>query len=145
MAQAYLARAATGRKVAGSVCLVAALLLWGPLWATAWEADGKTCCAGAMCPAHQHSKHSQDYPKPADPSDSSMLCEHHGNASIAPCSMSCCRTDARYFVASIVFLLPQTVALWGSSPSAAQLNFGPEHALLSSIAPPDQPPRSLTA
>jgi len=74
-----------------------------------------------------------------------MLCEHHGEARIAPCSMSCCRTEAQFFVASIVFLLPQTIARWGSPRSAAPLDFGSERALLPSIAPPDQPPRPLSA
>src|SRR5215472_13687248 len=114
MRQAHLVPNAPGRKVAGWMCLVAAFLMWSPFWATAWEAYGTNCCAGAMSPAHQHLKYSQDYPKSAQPSEASMLCEHHSDARVGPCSMSCCRTESHFAVASLVFELPQAVALWGS-------------------------------
>jgi hypothetical protein len=143
MRQALLTAVSPRSKLGAWVCLVAALLLWAPLWAPVWLADGMNCCVGGMCPVHQHAKHSQDYANPNNSSEPAASCEHHGERRMAPCSMSCDHREARTFVASIAFVLPQTVVFCGAPRSLGALQFSSEHALRPNITPPDQPPRLL--
>lgn len=143
MKQSGIAPIGRGRKIGVWVCLVAALLLWSPLWVLAWQSDGMSCCENGMCRAHQHLKRSQDRPTSSDSSETHSACKHQGDGSAAPCFMSCGHTEARYFVASVVFLLPQTLVQSRLPRSIVPLNFSSERALLPCITPPDQPPRLI--
>ena len=84
------------------MCLVAAILLWSPLWAVALQANGMGCCDGELCAVHPkghvHSDVAQGQSKPMD-------CEH-GNSDLMKCSMSCCHDPSSSFVAAIVFVAP---------------------------------------
>jgi len=132
---------APGKKIGAWVCLIAALLLWSPLWAAAWQSRSMSCCDGGMCPIHQHSKQSPSHPhhSPAAP----VTCEHHSESGMIPCSMSCCQTEDRSFVASIVFVLPHALVFSGSPRFDAPLNVSSACAVLPAIAPPDRPPRQF--
>ena len=123
------------------VCLIAAVLLWSPLWAMAWQSAQMSCCDGGICLAAHHAKqtrHSSD-----STSEKSMTCEHQRGNAISQCSMSCCQTDAHVFVASIVFVLPAAPALASSPYFATPATVSAQREILPSLAPPDRPPRLI--
>jgi hypothetical protein len=110
----------TGRKFGVWVCLLAVLLLWTPLWAAAWQANGMACCADGLCPAHGHANVAQSEPQRAAAEEPPGDCEHHGkNAShseLTKCSVSCCRETTTPFTAGVVFVLPHAAVLSQPSP-----------------------------
>jgi hypothetical protein len=129
------------------VCLLAAVMLWAPLWATALQANGMACCDGVMCAAHGHSamKHGGGQAAAAQPqTEQSMQCEHSGGGSMVNCGMACCHEQALHFVASIQFVLPaRTVILQPrqGAPSALARDFA---EILPSFDPLSPPPRTLS-
>jgi hypothetical protein len=123
---------AAGKKIAALVCLAAALLLWSPLWAAAWQAATMDCCSGGMCPAHGHANRPQPAP-----------CDHHSGDGLTQCSLSCCQTESPNFVASTVFLLPAQLPLSRTPRFVTAPAANGETAMLSAVTPPDQPPRPL--
>lgn len=130
---------APGRKIAACVCLVAALLLWFPLWVAAWQSNQMNCCTGGMCPAHGHD--SEQGHSPSGSQRAPMNCDHGAGGGLIECSMSCCRTEAHSFVTAIFFLLPPVIALSRIPGSASLPTFSSERAILPPVAPPDLPPR----
>jgi hypothetical protein len=122
-------------------------LLWAPLWANACK--GASNCTGMMCMAKSHDKAmamaTAPSPEPAAEAseDASMHCEHESRSSDAKCSMSCCHTETRAFVASMTFDLPAAVLLSRSPQFAAPLLLSSENDIFSTIAPPDHPPRLM--
>lgn len=94
------------KRFAASVCLLAVILIWSPLWATALEANGMACCAGGMCAAHSHSQPNSARPKQTKSAEAPMDCEHHGGSGMTSCAMSCCPETIHSFTASITFVLP---------------------------------------
>jgi len=133
---------APGKKWGAWVCLLAAILLWSPLWAAAWQADSMDCCAGGMCPAHSHNNHT---PSQSNLPEQSTPCDHHTGFGLLQCSMSCCHTELRSFVTAIVFVLPAAPASsrlprWIAPPSVDG-----QREILPAVAPPDLPPRLLVS
>ena len=96
---------APGNRVAACVCLLAAVLLWSPLWAAAFHASDMQCCNGAMCPLHGHmpKKGSQE---PAPAKESPSNCEHHSKAPAMDCTVACCQTADSTVTQAIIFVLP---------------------------------------
>jgi hypothetical protein len=132
---------APGRKLGAWVCLVAALLLWSPLLAAAWQSVEMSCCIAGMCPAHGHT--SDQRRQPASSQQHPMTCDHQAGSNLLECSMSCCHTEPRSFVASIVFVVPSTVALSRLPDHATPLLLSSERAPLPPVIPPDLPPRLI--
>src|SRR5208283_1479730 len=130
---------APGRIVGAWVCLIAVLLLWTPMWASAWMARGTACCAGNMCAAHGHGK--TNSPAKSDATKNEMECEHSPSAGMA-CSMSCCHEDGASLVSSGVYVLPERVRI--SSPAETMsLAAAVKHdEVLQVFAPPSPPPES---
>jgi hypothetical protein len=97
------------------LCLLAAILLWSPLWAAALQANGVGCCDGAMCTAHpmghhhaagkEEAKDRSSIPASTD-GQAPMDCGHGGSRVLNSCSMSCCHDPSSSFVAAIVFVVP---------------------------------------
>jgi hypothetical protein len=133
---------APGRVFAGWVCLLAALLLWTPMWATAWQANAMACCNGKQCAAHSHSAASHKAARPTKATDDepAMQC-HPSVANLMPCSMACCQSPEHVFAASILFVLPAPATL------AAPVHFLPAVSglettkILTAFAPPSPPPK----
>jgi len=128
---------APGKKLGAWVCLLAAILLWSPLWAAAWQSNAMNCCADGMCPIHAHANQSSqnNMPKQSTP------CDHHSGLHLMQCSLSCCHAKIHSFVAAIVFVLP-------ASPTSSRLplfvtprSFDSAREILPAVAPPDLPPR----
>ena len=131
---------APGRMFSAVVCLVAVVLLCGPLWAATWHAGGMTCCNSAMCPIHGHSTLNHARPQRAAPEETPMDCEHHGGSAIANCSMSCSH-ESPFLTTAVIFMLPAPVAiLQPARAMAAPSNFSPAE-FGQSFEPLSPPPR----
>jgi hypothetical protein len=102
---------ALSKRLTASVCLLAVILVWSPLWAAALEANGMACCAGGMCAAHSHSKANQAQPRQATPEEAPMNCGHHSGNGMTNCAMSCCPETNHSFTASVNFVLPSPTIL----------------------------------
>ena len=127
---------APGNRAAACVCLLAAVLLWTPLWAAAFHATGMACCDGVMCPLHGHMpKKSSHEPAPAKESPSN--CEHHSKAAAMDCTVACCQTADSTVTQAIVFVLPTPPVI--STPLLAE---DPNANLLSSAISPVFDPAS---
>jgi hypothetical protein len=135
---------APGRKMGAWVCLVAALLLWAPIWAMAFQASGMGCCTGGLCPAHGRHKANQATNQQSAPAETPMECEHHGDTGqqgAMKCSMSCCEESTDALMAAAIFILPETTAisvLTGSTVAPIELT---PTEFMQSIRPPSPPPR----
>jgi hypothetical protein len=135
---------APGRKIGAWVCLIAALLLWSPLWAVAWQAHGMDCCTDGMCAAHGHTNsaphHPRHSPSPAIPTN----CEHSNETELMQCSISCCpeSENTHSVTTAITFVLPYPlfVAEPTVTPNSAFPHTPPE--FVQSFKPPSPPPRS---
>ena len=133
---------APGRVFAAWVCLLATLLLWTPMWASAWQANAMACCNGKQCAARGHSaaSHKASASTKATDNEPGMQC-HPSGASLMPCSMACCQSPEHVFAASILFVLPAPATLAApmhSLPGASGLE---TTKILTALAPPSPPPK----
>ncbi len=126
-------------KMGAWVCLVAVMLLWAPLWATAWQSGGMDCCKDGMCMAHrlaagQHASGAQD--------SAPMDCGHGKHAGLAACEMKCCHDAGTTFVAAVIFVMPEPMKI--TAPAEASDAREKAQAVIASIlfAPPSPPPRT---
>jgi hypothetical protein len=128
---------ATGRKFRVWVCLLAVVMLWAPMEAAAWHANGMACCEGGMCMAHGHSKTNQPMPRGATSGESPVNCEHHGNSGIVDCSMTCGHESSSSVTPGVIFVLPRFAAICepartlGAPTSFAPTEFVPSYDPLS--------------
>lgn len=125
------------------MCLVAVMLLWAPLWASALQAAGMGCCDGAMCPLHGHSPKKSSSDADAAKDAPMANCEHHGRKAAMDCHMACCHTAETAVTVAIVFVLPSLPVISApvlGGPSAARVI-----DLLSflTLDPAFPPPRTL--
>ena len=134
---------APARKLGACVCLVALILLWAPLWASALQASGMACCDGAMCPLHGHApKKSSGKTNPAK--DAPMAgCEHYGRKAAMDCTAACCHPADPAVTGAIVFVLPIPLLV-----SAPLFSGASEARILSQVnspvfEPASPPPRTL--
>ena len=133
---------APGRTSGAWVCLLAVVMLWAPIWAAAWQANGMPCCAGRMCMVHGHSKTNQPMPRETTPGESPMNCEHHGNAGIVDCSMTCGHEGSPSVTAGVIFVLPDSATLREPVLTlAASTSFAPAVSV-PSYDPLSPPPRN---
>ncbi len=129
-------------KTGAWVCLVAVMLLWAPLWATAWQSDGMDCCKGGMCMAHGHSKPNAAGSRQTSAEETPMQCGHHGGGSMADCSMTCCHQSSPDLKAPAIFVMPNPARI--DQPlevMSAAGNFAPTE-FLQSFEPLSPPPRT---
>ncbi|MGB7729642.1 MAG: hypothetical protein WBL50_16550 [Candidatus Acidiferrum sp.] len=132
---------APGRKMGAWLCLIAAVLLWSPLWAVAWQSAQMSCCDGGICLAADHAK--RQHHSAAGASEKSMTCEHQNGNEMSQCAMSCCQTESHVFVASIGFVLPIAPVLARSPYFVKPVTVSAPHEILPPVAPPDHPPRLI--
>ncbi len=133
-------RIAPGRVFGAWVCLAAVALLWAPVWAAAWQADGMACCYGNLCATHRHSKPNQGASQQAGSQQTPMNCEH-GNG-LADCAMSCPHETSAPLAAAVIFVVPEPAVL--SQPGrnvAAPAEFVATE-FVPSFEPPSPPPRA---
>jgi hypothetical protein len=135
---------APGRVFGGWVCLLAALLLWTPMWASAWQANAMACCNGKQCAAHGHSpnSHKASASTKATDDEPSMQC-HPSGASLMPCSMACCQTPEHVFAASILFVLPAPATLAAPMHSLPAVSGLETTKILIAFTPPSPPPKRI--
>jgi hypothetical protein len=122
-------------KIGAWVCLLAAMLLWAPLWSSAWQTKGMACCDGRMCVAHGHAA-GQHTP---------MNCGHEGHAGVAACQVKCCQDEGATFVAAVIFLMPGQIRIF--APVVTQDVREKAQAVLTAfvVEPPYPPPRSIAS
>lgn len=130
---------APGRTAGACVCLMAVLLLWTPVWASAWMARGMACCAGTMCATHGHGKTSA--PGKSGATKSEMECEHPRSAGMTACSMSCCRDQSSSVVSNSVYVLPEPVVVSVPAETVGPAVAAEHNEVLQVFAPPSPPPK----
>lgn len=124
------------------MCLVATVLLWAPMWAAAWQANGMACCEGGMCAAHGHPGTKQPKPQLTAPKESLMNCAHHGESEIVNCSMSCGHDSRSSLTTAVIFVLPVPAAISKPTQASAALTFFAPTAFVPSYDPLSPPPRT---
>ncbi len=124
------------------VCLVAVVLLWAPVWAAAWQADGMACCYGNMCATHGHSKPYRHPSKQAPSQRTPMNCEHHGGSALPDCSMSCSHEASPPFATAVIFVLPEPSVLSQPDQGIAMPPKLVTTEFVQSFEPPSPPPRA---
>jgi hypothetical protein len=136
MSRSLHAPIAPGRIVGACVCLIAVLLLWTPMWASAWMMRGMACCTGTMCAAHLHTKTNA-------PAKSGAECEHSRGAGMAACSMSCCHEeDASLTVNGGAYVLPEAVEIAAPAETVSLAVVVKHEEVMQVFAPPSPPPES---
>ena len=135
---------APGRKIGAWVCLVAALLLWSPLWAAAWQARAMDCCTDGMCAAHGHTNSASHQGRHAPSSTIPTNCEHSNPSGLIECSVSCCQeTENRHSVTmAIIFVLPKPVAVVNPVVAMGDAHTKMPPKFVQSCKPPIPPPRA---
>jgi hypothetical protein len=133
-------------KTGAWVCLVAVMLLWTPLWATAWQSKGMACCDGQMCAAHGHAagegtSGNADVTQESTPMD----CGHGKHTGLAACERKCCHEAGATFVAAVIFVLPEQVGIFGPA-DVRDLREKAQPVIASFLfEPPSPPPRSIVS
>ena len=131
-------------KIGAWVCLFAVVMLWAPLWATAWQTDGMDCCKGGMCMAHgQGMTHRTSEDSGAKQESAPMDCGHVKHAGLTTCGMNCCHEEESSVVAAVIFVLPEPIQI--SEPAEARQACEHGRTLISSylFEPPSPPPRNI--
>jgi hypothetical protein len=131
---------APGKKLAALVCLLAVILLWSPLWATAWQAHGMACCNDGLCLAH-----GKPTLPPVKAQTRSGECEHADSpqrTEAITCSISCCHETPSSFTNAILFLIPQPAALSQPAQSVAAVSVLALSEFCQSLEPLPPPPRA---
>ncbi len=129
-------------KLGAWVCLFAVILLWAPLWATAWQTDEMDCCKGGMCVAHRHSKPEPARPQQTGGEETPMGCTGHGASGMSNCPIACCQESSHTLAPAAIFVMPEPVRI--GQPSEATLAAGNFAAteFVQSFPPPSPPPRT---
>jgi hypothetical protein len=130
---------APGRLFGAWLCLVAAVLLWSPAWAAAWQAHAMACCTGTICPTKGASKNQS-----AAQEDAPMECNHGSQTGLMACRMSCCHDQDHPLTGAVIFVLPEPMTI--SVPTevtTAELK-AQAPAITHLFEPPSPPPRSHT-
>jgi hypothetical protein len=133
-------------RFAASLCLLAVLLLHGPLAAEAWDSARMACCTGSQCSVASH-RHAHNSSSKAASSSQAEDCAHQASAALKvdSCTMSCCHDGERAMIAPGLFLLPQTHIFVG----IVQIGFAAVRAKSAEVSfglePPLPPPRTALA
>lgn len=123
------------RPISASICLLMVVLLYAPLAGAAWSTHQMVCCASGQCPIPAH-HHQKAHAAPADHMD----CGHE-MAGVTACSMSCCHDSDRSLIASIAFVLPQSVAVVKSAAITSPIELTKPLDFPRFIEPLSPPPR----
>jgi hypothetical protein len=126
--------------------LLAVVLLWTPLWATAWQTEGMACCDGKMCAAHGQAMTTRTSEKVGvTQEEAPMDCGHEKPAGLTACGMKCCDDPGSTIVAVVIFVLPEPVKI--SAPAEARYARQQGQASIRALLfePPSPPPRSITS
>jgi hypothetical protein len=136
---------APGRMIGVWVCLVAVVLLWAPLWASAWQASGMACCNGNECPIHGHAggKHSGKSQAAAN-KNAPMEFGHENRPGLMACRVSCCQDQSHSFVAAVTFLLPEPMTISVPVESATVVASSQAKIVAHLFEPPSPPPRVVS-
>jgi hypothetical protein len=131
------------RIFAAWVCLLTALLLYGPLAAAAWSSHVMACCTNNHCdiPRHHHNKPQE---LPASDAAGAMDCAHDMSGMTA-CSMSCCQDPDRPVVTAVVFVLPHPAFALGAMPVTRANDARRSIEIPRAIEPLSPPPRLAAA
>jgi hypothetical protein len=134
---------AAGRRLGACVCLVALMLLWAPLWASALQAAGMACCDGAMCPLHGHGPKKSSGDSNSAKDAPMAGCEHQGRKATLDCSMACCHPKDQVVTGAVVFVVPSAVEI--SAPIFISSSTPDLSSSMSSFVfdPTSPPPRTL--
>lgn len=134
---------APGKHIGAWVCLVAAVLLWAPVWAAAWQASGMACCKGTMCLAHGHAgMEGASKGQSAAQEHTPMDCNHASQTGLMTCQMSCCQDQDRPATGAVIFVLPEPMII------SSEVEMTPAKIMTTSpvvtyfFEPPSPPPRS---
>jgi hypothetical protein len=139
MSRSLHAPIAPGRSAGACVCLLAVLLLWAPMWASAWMARVTACCTGNMCAVHGHGKTSS--PGKSEATKNDMECQHPRGAGMVACGMSCYHKEAASPVTSSVYVLPEPVDVWAPPETVNSTVASKHEEVLQVFAPPSPPPK----
>ena len=134
---------APGKLANAWVCLVAAMLLWAPDWAAAWQARGMACCTGSICPPHGHAG-TKGISKTLSTmqQDTPMECNHGSQTGLMACQMSCCHNQDRPLTGAVIFVLPEPMTI-SAAIVATLADVKPlAHEIVHLFEPPSPPPRS---
>jgi hypothetical protein len=132
------------RKVIGAwVCLITVLLLWAPMWGSAWQAREMACCTGNICAVHGHAKTQPSRTGGATRHEAAATeCEHTKGAGMAACTMSCCHEQSSSVVSSAVYVLPEPAVLALPAKTLNPTDVMSYEEVLQSFAPPSPPPKT---
>ena len=132
------------RMIGGWLCLVAVVLLWAPLWASAWQASEMACCYRNECPVHGHAagKHSGKS-QAAAKENAPIECGHENPTGLMACRMSCCQDQSHSFVAAVMFLLPEPAVISLPLESATVVSASRAKIISHWFEPPSPPPRGV--
>jgi hypothetical protein len=114
------------------LCLLAAILLYAPLSALAWNASSMSCCNGDHCPLHHHDPQKQQTHE--------MDCGHVSDE-MAACSMSCCHTPEKVTLAALTFVLPRPAIAADAVTTAGLAEISQSNEIRSAREPLSPPPR----
>jgi hypothetical protein len=133
------------RLVGAWVCLAAAILLWAPVWAAAWQASGMACCTGTICAAHGHAgTKGTSKSQSAAQEDAPMECNHGSKTALMACRMSCCHDQDHPLTGAVIFVLPEPMTIpVPTEVTTAELKTQAP-AITHLFEPPSPPPRSHT-
>lgn len=134
---------APGRILGAWLCLFAVVLLWSPIYAAAWQAQGMACCSGGLCAAHGHSKQGQSHQRQTTTPETAKQCEHHSNTGLIACSMSCCHQTTSSLTTAVIFLLPEPAIVSRPAVALASPSSLAPPEFVQSFDPPSPPPRAL--
>src|SRR5271157_2606442 len=129
-------------KLGAWVCLVAVVLLWTPMWATAWQTDGMDCWKGGMCMAHRHSKLEPARPQQSGAEETPMDCEHHGASGMSSCPMACCQESSHVLATPAVFVMPEPTTIGQPSEATPAAGNFAATGFARSFEPLSPPPRT---
>ena len=137
---------APGRKTAAWVCLVAAILLWAPLWVAAFQTNGMGCCAAGLCPAHGRHNPEKATERQTASNEASGECEQHQGSGhkhqgAMSCSMSCYHQSGDSLMTAAIFIMPATPTLCRPAGATTADDELTSRAFIPAIKPPSPPPR----
>jgi hypothetical protein len=135
---------APGRTFGAWVCLLAVVMLWAPMGAVAWQANGMACCESGMCVAHGHSKTNQPIPQKqkATPGESPMNCEHQDDRGVVNCSITCGHESGASVTTAVIFLLPDPAVICRPSNTLTAPTISAPTAFVQWYDPLSPPPRT---
>lgn len=136
---------APGRLLGAWVCLIAAILLWAPMWAVAWQASGMACCNGTMCLAHGHAgTEGAAKAQSATQEHTPRECNHASQTGLLTCQMSCCHEQDRLATGAVIFVLPEPMIISSGIEVTPAKIITKALAVTHFFEPPSPPPRSLS-